>query len=117
MKKLFNHIKEDRLLFSSFLFSAILLFLSTILIGIFYTHLPPFLPLFNSLPWGYARIGIKLAFFLPILIGWIIVVINSILCSVIYERIVLLSRFVGATTAAACMTILIFTIQILLLIH
>lgn len=117
MKKFFKYIKKDKVLFWSFVLSAILLTVSTLLIGIFFQHIPPFLPLFNSLPWGYTRVGSKITFFLPILIGWGMIAINSIVSSLIYERIVLLARFVGGTTIIICSTVLIFTIQILLVIH
>jgi hypothetical protein len=117
MKKFFKYIKADRLLFWSFVISIILLLVSMILIGIFFSHLPPFLPLFNSLPWGYMRVGPKIAFFLPVLIAWLLVLINSILCSILYEKVVLLARFIGGTTIAICGIVFIFTVQILFLIH
>lgn len=117
MKKFFKYIKQDKLLFWSFIFSGTCIFISTACIAIFYHNLPPFLPIFNSLPWGYARVGSKILFFIPILITLTYIVINLTLSSLIYTKIVLLSRFIGATTLAASMSVLIFTIQILLLIH
>ncbi|MDE2025533.1 MAG: hypothetical protein KGJ07_03500 [Patescibacteria group bacterium] len=117
MKKFFRHIREDKLLFWSFVLSAVLLMGSVMLIGIFFQRIPPYLPLFNSLPWGYARVGSKITFFLPVLIGWIAIISNTIISSIIYEKIVLLARFIGGTTILVCTSILIFTIQILLVIH
>lgn len=117
MKNLFKHIQEDKVLFWSFILSAILLTGAIILIGIFFGRIPPFLPLFNSLPWGYARVGSKIAFFLPILIGWVVIIFNSIISSIMYEKIALLSRFIGGTTILISTAVLIFTLQILLVIR
>lgn len=117
MKKFFNYLKADRLLFWGFTSSVVLLFVSLLLIIIVFQHLPPFLPLFNSLPWGYMRVGPKIAFFIPILVASVLVAINSIISSLLYERAVLLARFIAGTTIAICAATLIFTIQIVLLIR
>ncbi len=75
---------------------------------IIYTHLPPFLPLFNQLPWGEARLGIRLAVFLPFVIALLFAFVNLLIARVIYGTIPLISRMLGITSFLVLLITFIF---------
>jgi hypothetical protein len=116
MKKLFNHISPDIMTSWVFGISICFIIISLGFIGSFYQSLPPFLPLYNKLPWGYARLGNKLEFFLPVGITCLLLILNIILSNKVYKKSILLSRFLGAATLIFSLSILIYTIQVILLI-
>ena len=84
---------------------------------IFYRSLPPFLPIYNKLPWGYARVGTKIEFFIPVGIGALLYLFNVILGSLSYKKSVLIGRFFSGTTILISIAILIFVLQIIFLVR
>lgn len=115
MKKFFNLLWKDKITYWGFLASILFILTSFILIVLFYQKLPPFLPLYNKLPWGYSRIGRKIEIFIYFGLACIIFILNLILSAFIYKRIVLLARFLCMTTVIISLFVLIFTVQIIML--
>lgn len=105
MKKVINTIKADKIVYFCFLAGICLLILSTVLIGLFYTKLPPILPLYNQLPWGEARLGPKPQVFIPIGIGMFFYGINISISYALYGKIPLLSRVIMTAALLFCLFI------------
>jgi len=113
MRDLFKFLKSDKIIKWSFVISCLLLLASVISIIIFYFSLPPFLPIFNQLPWGEERLGGKIEIFLPIIITFSFLVFNFFLLNQVYEKMPLVARILGITTLLMSALSLIFTIQTL----
>lgn len=116
MKETFKYIFYDKVLLIGFILS---LFCSVITISsltLFYQKLPPFIPLYNQLPWGTARLGNTFEFFIPFVIGLTIFIFNFLLANFIYLKIPLLSRILSLTALLSTFFILLFTLRTLQLI-
>lgn len=117
MKEQLNHIKSDRIVLLSFIISAVLLVVHLIIILINFSYLPPFLPMFNQLPWSQARLGVKEQIFIPLIISFLFYIINSVFAFVLYRKMPLVSRILCVTTLFISFCVLLFTtrtIQIVL---
>lgn len=117
MKKFFKHITTDSFLAWGFIVSILCLLLALGVFLFFYHLLPPFLPLYNKLPWGYARIGTKLEMFIPIGLMCGIFILNLFLSNFLYKKVALLARIVCATTTITSLALCVYVIQVVLLIQ
>lgn len=111
MKRFFKNIKSDKILFFGFLAALIFIILNLSLVGFFYSQLPPFIPLFNQMPWGEARLGLKEEIFIPVAITFTIFVINLIVSSWLYNKTPLISRIFSITTLLISFFTLLFIIR------
>ncbi|MFH1832732.1 MAG: hypothetical protein ABH816_01005 [Candidatus Levyibacteriota bacterium] len=116
MNALFENIKSDKILFWGFLIAVFLLLLNLVFILFSYSSLPPFLPIFNQMPWGEKRLGVKLQIFLPLAITFCIFVLNLFLSSSLYKKMPLLSRILALTTFLICFFSLLFSARTIILI-
>jgi hypothetical protein len=57
MKEFFKDIIPDRIIISAFFINIFLIITTVVYILISYGKLPPFVPVFNQLPWGEQRLG------------------------------------------------------------
>jgi hypothetical protein len=83
----------------------------------YFFKLPPFIPLFNQLPWGMERLSEKIGIFLPLSLSWCFFIINSIIAAIIYEKMPLMSRIISVTSFLIALLTFIFiarTIQLVL---
>lgn len=117
MKKAFKPIIQDKIIFWSFLVSVLLLLSVGIYIAIVYSQIPPLLPIFNRLSWGYSRLGTKIELFIPFGIAFLFCVINLFITLAVYNKAVIIGRMVGAIsfTIALCTSIYILKIMQLIL--
>lgn len=113
MNALFKTIKEDNIIFWSIIISCILLVGTVITIIFSLPHLPSYLPLYNKLPWGYARVGGKYELFVSSGVTLICIGVNSIITGIAYKKVPLLSRLLAATTIAITLFTTLYTIQII----
>lgn len=79
-------------------------------------HLPPFLPLYNKMAWGYARLGNKWEIFIPIFFVLICISGNTYLGLKLQQKLPLLARFIFTTNLAISIFTAIFIGKILLII-
>lgn len=117
MKEASKYIHADKILRWSILFSALLLLLHLLILGIAYIFLPPIVPAYNQLPWGDARIGTKAELFIPIVISFICFFINYYLIGKIYNHMPLVARIISITMLLIAVLGIIFisrTVQILI---
>lgn len=116
MNELFKHIKSDKIVKWGVILASSLLILQTLYILIAYTSLPPFMPLFNQMPWGEGRLGSKIEIFLPIVITIVYTSVNIFLILKLYTRMPLASRILSITTLLITVLSCIFVTRTLLLI-
>jgi hypothetical protein len=98
MKNLIKNITTDKLAFRGFLISFLLMAITLVYILINYANLPPFIPLFNQLPWGNDRLISPLGIFIPTIIFAFVFIFNIIYTSIIYNKSPLIARIVAAVT-------------------
>lgn len=96
MKEFYNDIKNDRVLIGGFSMAVILILLSAIYVTLLYAKIPPYIPLFNQLPWGYNRLGTRFMIFFPIIIAFATLIGNIIFSSMIYKKTQIVSRMLAA---------------------
>jgi hypothetical protein len=96
MKEFFKDVFRDKTIVLAFFANAFLLITSNVYILISYGKLPPFVPIFNQLPWGEQRLGSTITVFVPILIALLIFAINIFASALIYKKNPLISRMLEA---------------------
>lgn len=116
MNDVFKLVRQDKIAKWGFTISNIFVVIEVIAIAIFYFSLPPFLPVFNQLPWGETRLGIKPAIFIPIAITMSFIAINFFLVGHLYEKTPLLSRILSITTLLIALLSFIFILRTLYLL-
>lgn len=112
----FKVIFTDRVLSWSFLTTGLLLLLSGVFVFFTYQNLPPFIPLYNQMPWGQARLGSQPFIFLPLFITLCIFIINALFASVVYIKVPLLARLFAITTLLFSFMAILFIIRTILII-
>lgn len=113
MKKFFKSLQADSIASWSFWLSTLLFFLLLLGILVLYTTLPPFLPLYNHMPWGYARLGHTYEVFIPFGIAVILSYSNVFVGIQLQSKNPLLSRFLFISCFALSLFTTIFLLRIL----
>ena len=116
MKKLIKPLLNDKFTFWGFFISLLAFLTSLIYTAIFYQSLPPFMPLYNKLPWGFARLGTKPEIFIPITITFLFYLGNFFLAMHIYPKSPLLGRILALVNLLVCLLTAIFVWKIITLI-
>lgn len=98
MKEFFKDITGDKTAFLGLLATFVLTILSIIFIFFVYPSLPPYIPIFNQLPWGDQRLGQTQAIFIPVIAAVIIFFFNVSLSKFIYRKIPLAARMLIMTS-------------------
>ncbi|MBU2632456.1 hypothetical protein KKG52_01955 [Patescibacteria group bacterium] len=117
MKKLFKNILKDKIVQKSYLITFLIIIISFLYSLFYYFRLPPFIPLYNQLPWGEKRLGTTMEIFIPSIITVFIFLFNFSFSSVIYNKAPLLSRMISVTSLLFAILVFLFlirTIQIVL---
>lgn len=111
---MFKKLLSDKLNAISFWSSLFFFALSLIIVLINFTRFPPFLPLYNKLPWGYARLGHSYEIAIPIGIPIVFTILNIILSQYIYEKSPLLVRFIFLIILLSSLFTCIFVLKLIL---
>lgn len=117
MKEFFKDLKSDKLTYRVFISTIFFLLLPLPYILFFYRNLPPYLPVFNQLPWGQPRLAPTWGVFIPSLISLCILITNVILSSILYKKTPLVSRMLAVISFIITILTLLFvfrTVQIVL---
>ena len=113
MKEFFKTLRKDSVLRWGFWITMLFITLSFLAIGIAYTNLPPFIPLYNHMPWGYARLGRTYELFLlPILVAGI-TAINTFLGTRLLVKHTLLARFLFISMICIALFNFIFIVRLI----
>lgn len=113
MKNFFNNIVADKLALRGFLISFLLMLLTFGYILINYSNLPPFIPVFNQLPWGNERLTTTLGIFISTIIFGLIFIFNIIFTSIVYNKSPLIARLVAAVTLILAVMNFLFIIKVI----
>lgn len=116
MNAVFSLVKSDKIIRWGMTLAFILLVLHALSIAIFYQTLPPVVPLFNQLPWGPERLGVKFEIMMPLVITALFFILNYFLLAKLYKAMPLVSRIISITTLLAAVLSFIFIIRTLQLI-
>lgn len=116
MKDFFKDISSDKTIILAFFISGSFIITTVIFILFSYTRLPPFLPIFNQLPWGEQRLGTRETIFIPVLAALLILTINIFTSSITYKKIPLIARMLAATSLLTSILIFLFVVKTIILI-
>lgn len=111
MNTFFKNIASDRIFLFGCIGTILCIVFSLVIIGIFYAKMPPFVPLFNQMPWGVARLGTKDQMLIPLFIATMALLVNIIIGSYIYAKMPLVSRILCITSLLIAVFTLLFTIK------
>ena len=98
MKEFFKDIKSDKAIVPAFFINGIFIIVSIVYILFSYANLPPFIPIFNQLPWGEQRLGDTFTIFIPVLVALLILIINIFTSAFIYKKTPLVARMLVAVS-------------------
>lgn len=112
----FKKIFQDKIIFWSFTASLSLITIYLFLAILFYRFLPPFIPLFNQLPWGEERLALRIEVFIPVIVVLLISIFNVFIAKNLYEKIPLLSRILSVTGILVTLFAFIFILKTILLV-
>lgn len=98
MNASFREIAADKIITFCFFGALFFIALHAVFVGAVFGNLPPFLPLFNQMPWGQARLVTKIQIFLPLVLVFFIIVSNAFFSLYVYKKMPLISRFLTATS-------------------
>lgn len=116
MKELAHNIRSDKITSRGFILSIFFIILTSVFILLSYKNLPPFIPVFNQLPWGTQRLTQTTGIFIPVIIFIFIFLFNLILSSLVYSKNPLVARMIAAITLIIAVINLLFTVRIILLL-
>lgn len=111
MKKYFKEIFADRQFERITFLTVIVIILGLLFILLRFTSLPPFIPIFNQLPWGDQRIIGKTGIFIPLILSFAIFIINLVSSAFIYKRNPLSARLFAVTSFLIALMTLLFIIR------
>jgi len=116
MKDFFKDIKGDRTIISAFFINIFFIIVAIACILFSYGKLPPFIPIFNQLPWGEQRLGNTFTIFIPVLVALLIIIINIFTGTSVYKKIPLISRMLAAVSLLAGILTFLFIIKTITLL-
>lgn len=112
MKEFIKDIKGDKIVWYGSIVTILFIVISLVYLGIMYRFLPPFIPIFNQLPWGVERLGVKVGIFLPFFYMVLIFGTNIVLSKMLYTTMPLISRILTITSIIVSITTFIFLFRI-----
>lgn len=116
MKDFIKNIKADKLTYRGFLISFFVGIFTLLIILIVYKNLPPFIPIFNQLPWGEQRLIETIGIFIPLIIFACIFIFNLLFTSLIYSKNPLIARIVAAVTLILAIMNFVFIVKTVFII-
>jgi hypothetical protein len=114
MRSFINNIVSDKLASRGFLISFLFMLFTLLYILVSYHNLPPFIPIFNQLPWGNDRLATTAGIFISTVIFGLIFIFNLIFTSLVYNKSPLIARMVAAVTLILAFMNFLFIIKIIM---
>lgn len=112
MNAYFKKAANDKIIKYGNGFSFFFLIIGLLYTLLVYRSLPPYLPVFNQMPWGELRLGERPLIFLPLALAWGISLVNTFFSSQLYDEMPLLSRMVTITTLLISIITFIFLFRV-----
>lgn len=117
MRRFFNDIKKDRIIMGASSFSFVILTLTIFYVLFNYKSIPPFIPIFNQLPWGNERLMPTLGIFIPIILFAFVFLFNILFSAFLYNKSnPLLARIIASVNLLLSVMNFIFIIKTIFLI-
>ena len=116
MNGFFNEAKKDKVISGGFLLTFITVFLAFVYILISFGSFPPYIPLFNQLPWGDQRLGTSIMIFIPLGIAIFIAISNTFICYFIYKKSQIISRMLAVASVLIAFLSFLFILRTINLI-
>lgn len=117
MKEFINGVRKDKITFYIFLASLVVAGLTCLIIFLNYFNLPPFVPVFNQLPWGNNRLTQTPGIFIPIILFIVVFLFNFGFAGFLYTKNnPLLARIISSVTLTVSVINFFFVVKVLLLI-
>jgi hypothetical protein len=113
MKEFFKDTLSDKTIVLAVVVNVFTIIITIGYILLSYGKLPPLVPIFNQLPWGEQRLGSTVTIFIPVLIAFLIFIINIFMSVFIYKTIPLISRMFAAVSLLIGILTFIFNIRII----
>lgn len=111
MKEFFKDIKSDKNIITAFFINGLFIIVSIVFILFSYGNLPPFIPIFNQLPWGEQRLGPTLTIFIPVLVALLILIVNIFATAFVYKNTPLVARMLAAVSLLTSILAFLFIIK------
>jgi hypothetical protein len=116
MKEYFKHIFTDKIIRWGIEAAGFIMVVQILTVAILYRFLPPYIPLFNQMPWGEERLGLRFEIGLPIVVALFFCIINIFLLRQLYEKMPLVSRIISITTLLTAILSGVFIVRTLFLV-
>lgn len=98
MKLSIKELFSDKTFLIFFIGSIFFIIIHLIFVLATIKNLPPFVPLFNQMPWGETRLGEKIQIFIPISIAFLFCISNFLISGYFYKSLPLVCRFLAVTS-------------------
>lgn len=117
MKEFIENIKKDKIIFYEVLASFSIFIITMIIIFLNFFNLPPYIPVFNQLPWGNSRLTKDIGIFIPSLVFLFIFIFNIFFAFLAYKKNnPLLGRIIASITILLSIMNFLFTLRIIFLV-
>ena len=116
MKERVKKLFKDKLVLISFLFVLTIGVIYVIFLLLTYRQLPPLVPLFNQIPWGAERLGVKIQLFFPFGIASAAIFTNTVLLLFVSQDMPLVTRLVSLTNFLIALFALLIVIRTVLIV-
>lgn len=116
MKEFFKDIAQDKTIAFAVIVNTLIVIATIAYILFSYGKLPPFVPIFNQLPWGEQRLGNTFAIFIPAFVALLIFSVNIPISTIVYNKTPLISRMLFAISLLVGILTFLFTIKTIALI-
>lgn len=116
MKGFFKNIIRDKTIVFAYIINVFFIIVTIVYILFSYGRLPPFVPIFNQLPWGEQRLGNTFTIFIPVFVALLISSVNILISTPIYDKIPLISRMLSAISLLVGILTFLFMIKTIALI-
>lgn len=92
MEGLFKKARQDKIISWGSTGTGVIILITLFYIFIRLSSLPPYIPVYNQLPWGNERISQTYAIFIPVAVATIFGITNFIISSFVYPKSQVISR-------------------------
>lgn len=111
MNEFFKNLNQDKLLKRGYILNSFVILLNFFYILLYFGNLPPFIPLYNQLPWGEQRITETIWIFMMPVLALLIFSINLIASSTFYKKNPLIARLFSVTSFMISVLIFLFIVR------
>ncbi|MEK7559285.1 MAG: hypothetical protein AAB521_03195 [Patescibacteria group bacterium] len=109
-------IASDKIILRGSIITFLIILLSLLFIILQFRILPPYVPIFNQLPWGEERLGTTLMIFLPVIAVAFVSFVNIFVSAAIYTKSQIISRMLTVSSILSAFLSFLFVVRTIQLI-